>query len=500
MTAQYFLRTNRDKEVANGHRTRACIFKCAAPQEEEGRVEVKKKLLFVFLALILVLGLLPLLAACGGTTTTTTVRLATTATSGATTTMAPGTTTASSSTETTAAGQTKTLTIGGIAFLTGPAAAGGIACKTGWELAVDKYNDAGGLKIGNDTYKINLIVEDDAMSVDQASTAATKLTQQDGATFVVGPLVDAFKPAIYPIVNQAGALYADVDTCNGSAKLNYSPNTDVSPDKPLYIRAHWANDEMMPYLLDYLQANYPSVKKVAACAVTEGVSPALFDALGTQLASRGLERVGDLQQIAPDASDYNPPVTNLLSANPDAICVLLSTPTTWGFVTKAARQLGFKGPVFCLTHLDVDFANTIAGGGNTDMFGAGVCLADLSALSQEMQDAHASYASHGYAAQDEIADVYLVGYNGMWVLLQAIEKAQSVDPQAVYDAYSKLTTPGDLNTLWGVAGDPTSGYAYVGGIQSTGVNVVLNEPYWIDAIGADGVPKNVQHIPLVKVP
>jgi len=37
----------------------------------------------------------------------------------------------------------KSLTIGGIAFLTGPASQGGIACKQGWELVVDKYNKAG---------------------------------------------------------------------------------------------------------------------------------------------------------------------------------------------------------------------------------------------------------------------------------------------------------------------------------------------------------------------
>jgi hypothetical protein len=154
--------------------------------------------------------------------------------------------------------------------------------------------------------------------------------------------------------------------------------------------------------------------------------------------------------------------------------------------------MGFTGPVFCSTHLDVSFANTVAGGGNVDMFGAGVCLADIDTLPQAMKDAHAEYAAKGYPPADEIADVYLVGYNGLWVLLQAIEKAQSVDPQAVYDAYSTLTNPGDLQTLWGDG-------AYVGGLESAGVNLVLNEPYWIDAIGADGVPKNVENI-FVTVP
>jgi branched-chain amino acid transport system substrate-binding protein len=446
-----------------------------------------KRTIVAILAVLLVLGLTSVfVVACGDDGEETTTTGASTDTTGGSTDTTEG------STDTTAAGEEKELTIGGIAFLTGPASAGGVACKAGWELATAKINDAGGLKIGADTYKINLVVEDDAMSVDQAATAAQKLIQQDGATFLMGPLVDAFKNVIYPIAAEQGVLLANVDTCNASAAVPYEGNTDLSPERPLFARFHWANDEVIPHLLDYMEENYPDAKKVAVCGVTEECTVALYDWLESTLADRGLERVGALEQMAPDTADYVPPVTRLLSANPDAILVAVSTPTTWGFVTKAARELGFTGPVMCATHLDVDFANTIAGGGNTDMFGAGVCISDLASLPQQMQDAHAEYQAKGYAAADEIADVYLVGYNGLWVLLQAIEKAQTVDPQEFYDAYQTMTEPGVLQTLWGDG-------AYVGGLESTGVNAVLNEPYWINAIGADGVAKNAKQI-FVEVP
>jgi len=432
---------------------------------------VKKRLFAILLALVLMVSLVSVLAvACEE----------------------EGTDTTGEGTETTV-GEAKTLTIGGIAFLTGPAAAGGMACKTGWELAVAKVNADGGLKIGDDTYMVNLVVEDDAMSIDQASTAAQKLIQQDGATFMVGPLIDAFKNVIQPICAEAGVLLATSDTCNASAKIEYEGNTDVSPDKDLYIRAHWANDEVMPYLFDYLTANYPDAKKIAVCGVTEACTVGIYNWLETKLPEVGLERVGELEQMAPDTADYNPPVQRILSANPDAILVAVSTPTTWGFVTKAAREQGFTGPVLCATHLDVEFADRIAGGGNTDMFGAGVCLSDIAALSADMQAAHEAYAAEGYPAADEIADVYLVGYNGMWVLLQAIQAAQSVEPRDVFENYQTLTTKGDLKTLWGDA--------FVAGIESTGINAVLNEPYWINAIGAEpGVAKNVQYIEMVECP
>lgn len=452
-----------------------------------------KKTLVIILTLLLALGLASVFAVGCGEEESTETTVAPTDTSEAPTetTEAPTETTVAP-TDTTATGEERELSIGGIAFLTGPGAAGAMACKAGWELATAKINDAGGLKIGNDTYKVKLLVEDDAMSVDQAATAAQKLIHQDGVTFLMGPLVDAFKNVIYPICAEAGVMLANVDTCNASAQLKYEGNTDLSPERPLFPRFHYANDEIIPYLIDYMEENYPDAKKVAVCGVQEECTVALYEWLEGMLAARGLERVGQLEQMAADTADYVPPVTRLLSSNPDAILVAVSTPTTWGFVSKASRELGFKGPVMCATHLDVDFANTIAGGGNIDMFGAGVCMSDLASLPPQMQDAHAEYQAKGYSAADEIADVYLVGYNGLWVLLQTIEKAQSVDPQVVYEEYQKMTEPGVLQTLWGDG-------AYVGGLESTGVNAVLNYPYWINAIGSDGVAKNVQQV-FVRVP
>jgi branched-chain amino acid transport system substrate-binding protein len=378
----------------------------------------------------------------------------------------------------------KTLVIGGIAFLTGPAAAGGMACKAGWELAVDKYNKAGGLKVGADTYKIKLIVEDDAMAADQAATAATKLVKSDGAKFIIGPLIDNLKNVVYPITSKNGALMAVVDGMNVSRALPFDGNADVAPNKPLYIRCHWACNEAAPYLLDYLQAHYPKAKKIAIAGVTEKTLDVTYAWLKTTLPKRGLQVVGNMEGIAPDCSDYVPPVTRLLSAKPDAIYIPISTPVTWGFVLKAARGLGFKGPIFCSTHLDVDFTSMIAGGNSTDIFGTGITLKDPANLSKEAKYVSDEFLKK-YSAKDLITDVHLVGYNGLWVLLQTIEKAKSVDPQKVLETYEKLTKKGDLQTLWGPA--------YVGGKKTLGVNRALCEPYTIDTC-MKGVSKNAKTI------
>ena len=187
----------------------------------------------------------------------------------------------------------KTLVIGGVAFLTGPGAAGGMAAKAGWELVVDKYNKAGGLKVGNDTYKIKLIVEDDAMAVDQAATAATKLIKSDGAKFIVGPLNDDLKNAVYQIARKAGVMMAITDGVNVSRALPFDHNADVGPEKPLYMRMGWSSDEIYPFLLDYLQEHYPNAKKIAVCGVVERTEDFMFADMKRKLPPRGLQIVGN---------------------------------------------------------------------------------------------------------------------------------------------------------------------------------------------------------------
>jgi len=375
----------------------------------------------------------------------------------------------------------KTLTIGGIAFLTGPASQGGIACKQGWELAVDKYNKAGGLKIGNDTYKINLIVEDDAMSPDQASTAATKLIKKDGAKFVVGPLIDALKTVVYPITSKNGALMVIADSMNASAALPFDNNADVSPKKPLLIRTAYAYDEFTPLLLEYLKEKYPNVKKIAVCSVAEKSSEMLFDAAKVQFEKKGFQRVGTLEQFAPDVQDFGPVMTRVLSSKPDAVYMPISTPITFGMCVKAAREQGFKGPMFTPTHQDIAFQAMLAGKGNdTDIFGMGITLNDKAGMPPAFKEVEAEYLKK-YPAKDLITDVFLVGYNGLWVLLQTMEKAKSVDPETVLKAYERLTKKGDLQTLWGPA--------YVGGKKSLGVNRTLCYPMMIDS-AVKGVSKN----------
>jgi branched-chain amino acid transport system substrate-binding protein len=389
--------------------------------------------------------------------------------------------------DTIAAPATKTLKIGGIVMLTGPASQGGLSCKQAWELVVDKYNSEGGLKVGKDRYMIELIVEDDQMSPEQASVAATKLLTQDKVNIIIGGLIPNLGRAIHEVTSKAGALYVSPGAVTVSAAVPYPHHPDVAPDKPLNIRTFHSYDEVVPGLLDYLVKEYPDVKTVALNTIAEETAKPMAAYVKKELEKRGLKQAGKLEQFAPDLMDYVPLVSRILASKPDAIYCMIGGPIAAGGELKVARDLGFKGPLFYGVRADVALQAMVAGGGPgvTDMFGAGLTLGDPESIPEKAKEVQAHYLTK-FPKRELIADI-MAEYDTLWILLQTIEKAQSIDPETIVKTYESLTKLGDLQT--------TLGPAYVGGKKTFGVNRAICAPYVIARV-TDGVSKNVKFVML----
>jgi len=207
--------------------------------------------------------------------------------------------------------------------------------------------------------------------------------------------------------------------------------------------------------------------------------------INQEMAKRGLKQVGEVEQFAPDIADYVPLMTRVLAAKPDAIYCMISGPIAPGSEIRAARDLGFKGPLLYTTHADVDLQSKIAGPGTTDMFGAGLTLADPSSMPQAVKDLQTAYLAK-FPADQLIADIQFA-YDGLWILLQTIEKAGSVDPATIVKTYEGLTKLGDLQT--------TVGPGYVGGLKTVGTNRVICSPWALSRV-TNGKSSNVKFIML----
>ena len=80
----------------------------------------------------------------------------------------------------------KALDIGIVTARSGPLAAPGKFQLNGFQLAVDKLNKAGGVKIGGDTYQVALKVYDTHCNAAEGASAMQRLANVDHVPVVLG--------------------------------------------------------------------------------------------------------------------------------------------------------------------------------------------------------------------------------------------------------------------------------------------------------------------------
>jgi branched-chain amino acid transport system substrate-binding protein len=355
----------------------------------------------------------------------------------------------------------KTLKIGGSLPMTGPASVAGLAFKQGWDMAVEKINNEGGLKIGADTYKIELIVEDDHASPDASKTAATKLFYQDNVKFALGSLDPVLTAPMYEVAREVGALV--IISLLPASEATPDSYLGVGVDNPLIIRIAYAHDDNAVYSIQYLVKNYPNVKTVGMMCLDFPDYRNLDKYFTTIWAPLGLKVGPDYELFPADCMDFTPYVTRELATKPDAIFAYAAAPPHFVSIAKTAREMGFNGPMVFGPPLDPVYAAQAAPN-LSDIIAPGFAM-DATNLPDAVKDVIAlGRAKYG----DALVQDAILAYDNFMLLAQTLEKAKSIDPQTVLKTFETLTSPGDLKSIYGKA--------YVGGMKTTGVNRIAIRP------------------------
>src|SRR5262245_32676140 len=100
----------------------------------------------------------------------------------------------------------KELKIGFVGVTSGPAAAWGTSNVRSMQTRADWLNETGGVKIGDDTYKITIVNFDDQKDPKRAIAGMEKMAQE-GIHYVVGPNVDDGAAAVRPVAESKGIIY-----------------------------------------------------------------------------------------------------------------------------------------------------------------------------------------------------------------------------------------------------------------------------------------------------
>ena len=95
-----------------------------------------------------------------------------------------------------------TIVLGSAISLTGKYSTNGIHAQNGYELAVKRINEMGGVKVGGKAYKLKVVYYDDESTPARGAQLAERLIKQDGVQFMLGPYSSGLTKAIAPVTEK----------------------------------------------------------------------------------------------------------------------------------------------------------------------------------------------------------------------------------------------------------------------------------------------------------
>ncbi len=348
-----------------------------------------------------------------------------------------------------AAPKTEVIKVGVLLGLTGPGSQMQRANKEFTEMCQDWINKKGGIAIKGKNYQFQCITEDTKNSTAGSVTAATKLVSQDQVKFIIGGAIPVMIDAVAALTEQSKVLYMA-----GMSDV-------VHGDRPLSFIGNYSYASPLAGLYDATLRLYPGVKTIGFMVEDEPGARAVATLSQNIAKGRGLKLLPP--QLHPwESTEYYPEWTKVLSQKPDAVDNGLKMPNNTAACVKQGREQGFKGPMFAsisgdprllLNMIGKDLANDFLWA-SLDVYGPGATpkIAELVKLWS---------ASH-----KEPCDLDgLSAWDLMWVLSQAIDKAQSLDPVEVAKALEKAESF-----------DTSRGTAKMGGAKAFGLNHMLFRP------------------------
>ena len=105
--------------------------------------------------------------------------------------------------------------LGAAISLTGKYSSNGVHTQNGYNMAVDRINSMGGVKVGGKTYKFDIIYYDDESNPKRAAQLAERLISQDGVEFMLGPYSSGLTKAIAPVTEKYGVPMVEA---NGASR------------------------------------------------------------------------------------------------------------------------------------------------------------------------------------------------------------------------------------------------------------------------------------------
>lgn len=329
-----------------------------------------------------------------------------------------------------------TIRLGAAVSLTGKYSSNGAFTRNGYDLAVKRINEEGGVTVAGKPYMLEIVYYDDESTPARGAQLVERLIRQDGVKYLLGPYSSGLTEAIAPVTEKYGVPMVEA---NGAAvslfRKGYRYLFAVLSTTDQYLRgavelAATVNED-------------PSKLRVAMVFENDPFSQDVREGVMEDAAKYGMKVVID-DKLPPELNDMSATLSKAKVLKPDLFLVSGHDKGAALAVRQVADQR-LSLPMMALTHCDsaqiaekfgaaAEYTLCAAQWASTlkyedELFGS---ASDYAALYEETYDHAAPYqAAESSAAVQIFAD--------------AFARAGSLEPDAVRDALSQT----DMKTFYG---------------------------------------------------
>jgi branched-chain amino acid transport system substrate-binding protein len=396
---------------------------------------------------VMLLATLLFLVACSSPTPAPTTAKPTTAipTTAAPSTTAPTTTAPASTTAApTTSSAPQTLKIGALFGLTGFFSDYDSVQSQEADIAVAKINSEGGVKVQGQQYNIQLISYDFKSTMDGVVSGTNQLVFQDKVKYMLAPSA-FFSPASKDIT-EPNKVFRGETMITGTA-------AELGPGMDYTFLGHSAHFDRTQIILKYLKANHPEVKTLAYLYPDDGTQEYIFSKDKVFFDKFGYTNVGGIITFDNAATDFSPIASKVIATKADAMFFGNGIVFHAGNFLKTMRQMGSK--MLIASTLDASPSDVMA-------------IAQQSNATGYFSEGFVSGAPNTPPLMQQYLDLFASKYgtrsahmqtvNVLYMIKQAIEKANSLDTTVVKDTLAAMDT---IDTPYGPA--------HLGGLQTYGI-------------------------------
>jgi len=240
-----------------------------------------------------------------------------------------------------------TITLGAAVSLTGKYSTNGKNTKDGYDLAVKRINEMGGVKVGGKAYKLQVLYYDDESTPARGAQLAERLISQDGVKFVLGPYSSGLTKAIAPVTEKYSIPMVEGNGADRELfQQGYKYMFAVLSTSDQYLR------EALNLAAEQATAagKDPKSLKVAVAIENDNFSQDVRDGVVEDIERLGMQLVVD-DKLPPELNDMAATLTKVKALKPDILIVSAHAKGP-ALAIRQMKEMQISVPMLAMTHCD----------------------------------------------------------------------------------------------------------------------------------------------------